>query len=306
MIDHDRLFKELLSTFFAEFLDLFFPELSAELAKDSLLFMDKEIFTDVTSGERHEADLVVQARLQDQPSFFLIHVEHQAQAQADFGRRMFRYFARLHDKYALPVYPIVLFSYETPRRAEPTVYRVEVAQWVVVEFRYRVIQLNRLAWRDFVQQSNPIASALMAKMAMAVQERPQVKLESLQLLATLRLDPARVQLVSGFVDTYLQLTAQEQAHFDAELTRVQPREQEEVMEIVTSWMREGIQRGRHEEALALVLRQLRRRLGTWDAAVEEQIRHLSLEELENLSEALLDFAHVSDVVAWLQAHAKTP
>ncbi len=25
MIDHDRLFKELLSTFFVEFLDLFFP-----------------------------------------------------------------------------------------------------------------------------------------------------------------------------------------------------------------------------------------------------------------------------------------
>lgn len=114
MIDHDRLFKELLSTFFAEFLDLFFPELSADLVRDSLLFLDKEVFTDVTSGERHEADLVVQARLRHQPSFFLVHVEHQVQSQADFGRRMFRYFARLHEKYALPVYPIVLFSYATP------------------------------------------------------------------------------------------------------------------------------------------------------------------------------------------------
>ncbi len=27
MIDHDRLFKELLSTFFVEFLELFFPDL---------------------------------------------------------------------------------------------------------------------------------------------------------------------------------------------------------------------------------------------------------------------------------------
>jgi hypothetical protein len=78
------------------------------------------------------------------------------------------------------------------------------------------------------------------------------------------------------------------------------------MEIVTSWMREGIQQGlqqgKHEEALALVLRQLRRRVGLLDTAYEEQIRRLSLEALEALSEALLDFTQVADVVTWLQAH----
>ena len=35
----------------------------------------------------------------------------------------------------------------------------------------------------------------------------RVKLECLRLLATLRLDPARMQLISGFVDTYLRLSA---------------------------------------------------------------------------------------------------
>ena len=51
MIDHDRLFKELLTTFFVEFLELFFPEVAAYLEPDSLEFLDKEVFTDVTSGE---------------------------------------------------------------------------------------------------------------------------------------------------------------------------------------------------------------------------------------------------------------
>ena len=82
------------------------------------------------------------------------------------------------------------------------------------------------------------------------------------------------------------------------------------MEIVTSWMREGIQQGlqqglqqgKHEEALALVLRLLRRRVGPLDVAYEEQIRRLSLEALEDLSEALLDFTQVADVATWLQAH----
>lgn len=73
---------------------------------------------------------------------------------------------------------------------------------VILQFNYDVIQLNRLNWRYFVQQQNPVASALMAKMNIAPEERRQVKLECLRLMATLRLDRAKMQLISGFVDTY--------------------------------------------------------------------------------------------------------
>jgi predicted transposase/invertase (TIGR01784 family) len=97
-MDHDRLFKELLTEFFVEFLELFFAELVRYLDGDSVEFLDKEVFTDVTEGERHEVDLLVKARFRDQPSFFWIHVETQAQPQAEFARRMFSYFARLHEK----------------------------------------------------------------------------------------------------------------------------------------------------------------------------------------------------------------
>ena len=78
MIDHDRLFKELLTTFFVEFLDLFFPEILTYLERDSIQFLDKEVFTDVTAGERYEADLIVKVKFREQESCFLIHVENQA------------------------------------------------------------------------------------------------------------------------------------------------------------------------------------------------------------------------------------
>jgi hypothetical protein len=68
--EHDRLFKELLTTFFAEFLELFFPQVIAYLKRDSLEFLDKEIFTDVTAGEQYEADLVVKAKFREQETFF--------------------------------------------------------------------------------------------------------------------------------------------------------------------------------------------------------------------------------------------
>lgn len=58
MTDHDRLFKELISTFFLEFLELFFPAVLNYLDRNSITFLDKEIFTDVTEGDRHESDLM--------------------------------------------------------------------------------------------------------------------------------------------------------------------------------------------------------------------------------------------------------
>ena len=305
-MDHDRLFKELFTTFFVEFVDLFFPELAAYMDAGSITFLDKEVFTDVTQGERHEADVVVQATFRDQPLCFLIHVEAQAQPEADLPRRMFRYFARLHEKYDLPVYPIAVFSYDEPQRAEPDTYQITFPDLDVLSFRFRVVQLNRLDWRGFVDRTNPIAAALMAKMRMEPTDRPRVKLACLRMLAKLQLDPARRELISGFVDSYLRLTIEEKSEFEAELAAIEPREKEDVMEIVTSWMEkgreEGLQKGLEKGQRVLVLRQLRKRLGALDERAESRIEALSTERLEELGEALLDFSNPDDLAVWLQEH----
>ena len=47
---------------------------------------------------------------------------------------MFRYFARLHDKHAMPVYPIVLFSH-TSSLPEPDLYEVAFPDLAVLQFR---------------------------------------------------------------------------------------------------------------------------------------------------------------------------
>jgi hypothetical protein len=52
MIDRDRLFKELLSTFFSEFIELFLPDVAEYIERDSISFLNQEIFTNITSGER--------------------------------------------------------------------------------------------------------------------------------------------------------------------------------------------------------------------------------------------------------------
>lgn len=268
--------------------------------------MDKEVFTDVTLGEKYEADLLVKARFQGKESFFVVHLEHQAQYQKTFPRRMFRYFSRLYEKHNLPVYPIALFSYNTPKEPEPNTHEVEFPNKVVLRFDYDTIQLNRLNWRDFLQQQNPVATALMARMNIAKQDRRRVKYECLRLMSRLNLDPARMKMISGLIGTYLRLTPEEESLLEAEIATMEPTQREVIMQIVTSWMEKGLQQGRQEEALALILRQLARRIGEVTPQLQERLRQLSLTQLEDLAEALLDFSTEEDLLGWLQWASDEP
>ena len=99
MIDHDRLFKELMTTFFFEFLELFLPETAAYIEPDNITFLDKEVFTDVTSGDKYEVDIIARARFRDSDAFFILHAENQSDAQSKFNERMFVYLGCLFEKY---------------------------------------------------------------------------------------------------------------------------------------------------------------------------------------------------------------
>jgi predicted transposase YdaD len=299
-INHDRLFKELISTFFLEFLELFFPQVLDYLKPESVTFQDKEVFTDVTRGERYETDLLAQVQFLGEKSYFLIHLENQASSQSNFNQRMFRYFARLHEKFNLPIYPIVIFSYDQPKKQAINYYQVEFPDFQVLQFNYRVIQLNRLNWRDFLNQANPIACALMAKMNIAPAERPRVKLECLRLLTTLQLDPARMQLISGFVDTYLRLTARELEVFNQEFEQIEPTiVKEEIMEITTSWKEEGKREGKQEGKQELILNLVTYRLGKLSSQTQTEIMSLNSSQLDELGLALFNLENEQDLRRWL-------
>jgi len=294
-INHDRLFKELLTTFFVEFIELFFPDIIEYLEADSLEFIDKEIFTDITAGARREADLLVKCRFQGRETFFLIHLEHQSKREKDFARRMFFYFARLTEKFALPVFPIALFSYDKPQTKEKSQYMVDFPHRKVVEFNFAVIQLNRLDWRDFLLRDNPAASALMAKMGIETEDRVTAKKECLRMIARLKLDPARAQLLSGFVDSYISLLEAERKKLETEMQKLPSKEKEEVMEIMTSWKEEGVQMGK-VELLNILLKE---KIGRVNKNVQKQINKLSTEQLTEFGKALFNFESEKDVETWL-------
>ncbi|MDY6940066.1 MAG: flagellar assembly protein H [Cyanobacteriota bacterium] len=251
-IDHDAIFKELLSTFFLDFLELFAPQV-LEYSEPTEFSLEptetvREVFSPITQGKKKVADVVARLKFQDRAAYFLVHVESQSSAYTseDFRLRMFQYFARLHEKFRLPVYPIALFTFDEPFQEQENRYTVRFRDRQVLDFSFVGIQLNRLNWRDFLGRENPVASALMAKMQIAPGDRARVKAECLRLLATLELDAEKMEFISGFIGTYLPLTEAEEEQFEEVLESMELETKERVMQFVTDWEQKGREQGREE------------------------------------------------------------
>ncbi|WP_325064580.1 DUF4351 domain-containing protein [Dolichospermum flos-aquae] len=65
---------------------------------------------------------------------------------------------------------------------------------------------------------------------------------------------------------------------------------------------EGRQEGKQDEATNLLFRQLSKRFGKLSSNYIETISNLTIEQLEDLGEALLDFVDITDLEQWLKAH----
>jgi len=52
----------------------------------------------------------------------------------------------------------------------------------------------------------------------------------------------------------------------------------------------------------VIMRQLKRRVGDLSIQIQDRIKSLPVEKLENLGDALLDFAGMEDLTAWLDTN----
>lgn len=67
-------------------------------------------------------------------------------------------------------------------------------------------------------------------------------------------------------------------------------------------LQQGVLQGKEAGVAETSLRLLKRRLGRVGVRAEKQILGLPLHDLEELSEALLDFERQADLTAWLRKH----
>lgn len=287
MVNHDRLFKELLTSFFYEFLELFFPSLAALIDRcHPPVFLDKESFGELPGDSKREQDLVARVRMLDGDASFILHTEHEAQNTGHFPARMHMYFSRSLERYGPPIYPIAIFS-KRSRQPREGRYHLRFHDLDVLDFHYMTVELADMDWRKFVDQANPVASALVARMKIKRQDRPRVKLQCLRLLATLKLEQEKSALISRFIDTYLRLNRDEVRIFDKAVEQLPKEERQGIMRVTTSWKEEGrvegLVEGRKEGLIVALKLFLEKHFG---ATAEPLLARLPGLDTETLTELL--------------------
>lgn len=91
-----------------------------------------------------------------------------------------------------------MLSFSSSRRAAPQRYQVSFPNKQLLNFEYDIIQLNRLGWHDYLNRPNPVASALIAKMRIAPEDKPLVKAQCTAMLFGLQLDEEQRRFMTGF------------------------------------------------------------------------------------------------------------
>ena len=285
------------------FFEAFVPDAAGFIDFTVLEFVDKELFT--IDRRKRTGDLLVKTRFRGQPAGFLIHLEHQAQPDADLQRRMLEYFILDWREYDLPVYPIAVLS--SPRtvavRASPLA--VDFPNKRVLCFDFDVLDLGSMDAGDYVKTPNPAALALAARMRFTGKNRLSLIKDFAITLARIRMVRRVADVVASFFFAYQHLDESEDLKLRQEIAKVESREmRDRVMQLTNPWIeagkREGLQQGRHEGEAELVLKLLARRLGALSAAQEKSIRKLPLTKIEELGEALLEFTSRADFVRWLR------
>ena len=250
-IPHDQLFKQLLRTFFGEFMEAFFPEIQEHIDFSVLKPLSEQMYTDLIDGKSQTVDILIETKLKNEDTIIIIHVEPQSYYETDFNERMFRYYSSIYQRERKPILPIALFSYNE-KRNEKSQFSMSFPFFHVLSFNFLTLELREMNWRSYIHTDNPVAAALLSKMGYSEKEKVQVKKEFLRMLVKMKLNPAKAALNNGFFETYLTLNKKEEEELVEEIKQLDKNEAEQIFELPNSWRDKGRKEGIQEVALEML------------------------------------------------------
>jgi predicted transposase YdaD len=223
-----------------------------------------------------------------------LHVEFQVQLITDppLPLRMLDYWVRLHRLYRLPIIQVLVLL-KKPKAGTVIETEFHLGQ---TRHSYRVVPMWEQSPDLFLQDP-----ALMPLAVLAAAENPR------QLLAQVsqRVDMIEAPGQRQEAAVCSQLLAG--LRFNKKLVQQFFREsimRESVIyqDILRQGLEQGLEQGKQQGETALTLRLLTRQIGAVAPELQERIRGLSIAQLEDLAEALLDFSQPADLVTWLEGH----
>lgn len=309
--DNDSPWKEILEAYFPQAMQFFFPETAALIDwQRPHEFLDKEfqqIAREAELGRRYADKLVKVWQIQGEEIWLLIHVEIQAKSEDNFAERMFLYNLRIFDRFGKPAISLAILC-DTDPTWRPNQYSYNYPN-TRLNFEFGIVKLldyqNR--WAELEASDNVFATVIMAHLktqqtTKKLGERKAGKFSLIRRLYELGLPEKDIRNLYRFIDWVMILPKALEAEFWQEFKEF---EQERTMSYITTGERIGYERGKQEGEQNLVLRQLQRRVGELPQEVRGRVQTLSLEQLEALGEALLDFTTIGDLLNWLATNQPT-
>jgi predicted transposase/invertase (TIGR01784 family) len=243
----------------------------------------KDLKTEL-SVEPVRADCIILLNPQEE----ILHLEFQVAPVSipPMPIRMLDYYARLRRQYSFyPIEQVVIYLKETTANA---VFIEQFTDTNTVH-RFRSIRI----WE---QDPAPLLASvgLLPLAVLARTDSPESLLSQVAAQVDMIEEPSQQRNISAC--TQLLAGLKYNNNLITSLLREELMQESVVYQRI---IRQGIEQGKREEALSVVMRLLPRRIGIVAPELRSQIEDLSLTQLEDLSEALLDFSTSSDLTKWL-------
>ncbi|AFY84694.1 DUF4351 domain-containing protein [Oscillatoria acuminata] len=219
----------------------------------------------------------------------ILHLEFQIKVPTDrpMPLRMLNYWVRLYWQYGLPVRQVIIWLQPT---SNPAVFETEFVS-ENTRHRYEVIRIWEESPELLLQDPALLPLAVLA----ATQEPNQLLAQVAQELAKIEETELRQEIAACTqVLAGLRFNKDTIANFF----------REEIMQesvIYQDILQKGLNQGKKQEAIAMIMRPITRRFGSLAPDIRERIDALTTAQLEDLNEVLFDFTEVTDLVTWLQS-----
>jgi len=323
---HDRFFKAVFSRkdVAADFLRHHLPADIASLLLPDSLTIRKDSFVDQALNE-HYSDLLYSVSLHNgHPGFVYVLFEHKSYPEPRIALDLLRYLVQIWNQLVksghqgpLPVILALVIYHGRQKwsigREFNTLFDAppELAPYLP-NFRYVLTDLD--AHTDDGLRGQVVLRTALLVMKYIFRDELRERLSGiLKLLQELAEQPTGLD----YLYTMLRYLAHgtdklSRSELASTVERIFTRGNHIMSTIAAEWIQEGrqegrqegLQEGRQEECLALMTRLLRRKFGIHPelGPLLVQLHTVPVEKLEDLAEAMFDWADVSELTEWLRVH----
>lgn len=255
----DTPWKDVLDSFFQEFMELFFPDINLEIDwTKGYEFLDKElskISKDTATGKRLVDKLIKVWCLNGQETWVLLHLEIQGQKEKDFQTRMFTYYYRLFDRYHKPIVSLAMLV-DGQIKWRPTSY--ENSLWgCKIKFEFPVIKLIDFNDKrmELAQTKNPFGLIVLAHLAALETKQDENRRYKFKRILTRWLykhgyQKSQIFKIYSFLDWVLALPKPLELQY---YKMVEDIEEGQKVAYITSAERIGVERGTHVGEVRLLV-----------------------------------------------------